>query len=82
MDLLRDISERIPASLDVHMSRMVIDPETVRISGSTDTFNSVDTIKGGLEPSAYFSAVTISSANLDRAGKKVQFEMKLQRATQ
>ena len=80
IDLLKDISERVPQSMDVHLTRMVIDPETVRISGDTDTFNTVDSIKSGLEPSLYFSSVTISSANLDRTGKRIQFEMKLQRA--
>jgi len=80
LDLLRDISLRVPGSLDVKVTRMVVELETVRIKGETDTFNTVDTIKKGLEPSAYFSAATISSANLDRSGKRVQFEIKLQRA--
>ena len=80
LDLLKDISHRVTKSLDVHVTRMVVDPDTVRISGRTDTFNTVDNIKSRLEPSAYFSAVTISSANLDRSGKQVQFEIKLQRA--
>jgi Tfp pilus assembly protein PilN len=79
LDLLKDISDRIPKSLDVKVSRMVIDQETVRVSGKTDTFNTVDSIKSGLESSRYFSGVTISSANLDRTGKRVQFEIKLQR---
>jgi type II secretory pathway component PulL len=80
LQILKDISQRVPKSTDMHVTRLVIDPETVRMSGDTDTFNAVDTIKNRLEPSAYFSAVTITSANLDRTGKRVQFEMKLQRA--
>jgi Tfp pilus assembly protein PilN len=79
LDLLKDISERVPETVDVRVSSMVVDPETVRISGETDTFNTVDNLKSGLEPSAYFSAVTIAAANLDRSGKRVQFELKLQR---
>jgi len=79
LDLLMDISKRIPKSLDVRVTRMAIDPETVRMGGKTDTFNTVDSIKSGLEPSIYFSNVTISSANLDQTGKRVQFEIKLQR---
>jgi general secretion pathway protein L len=79
LDLLKDISERIPSSDNVQLNSMVVDPETVRISGETDTFNTVDSIKNELEPSDYFSQVTISSANLDRSGKRVQFEIKLQR---
>jgi general secretion pathway protein L len=80
LQILKDISQRVPTSMDVQVTRLVVDPETVRMSGDTDTFNAVDTIKNSLEPSAYFSAVTITSANLDRTGKRVQFEIKLQRA--
>jgi len=78
LDLLRDISLRVPESADVHMTRIVFDQDGVLIRGETDTFNTVDTIKKGLEPSPYFNAVTISSANLDRSGNRVRFEMKLE----
>ena len=77
LDLLKEISQRIPKSLNVHINRMVIDTETVRISGKTDAFNEVDKIKNNLEPSPIFSGVTISSANLDRTGKGVQFEIRI-----
>jgi Tfp pilus assembly PilM family ATPase len=80
LDVLRDISLRVPESGDVHMTRIVVDPDAVMIRGDTDTFNTVDTMKKGLEPSACFDAVSISSANLDRSGKRVRFEMKLERA--
>jgi len=80
VDLLKDISLRIPESVDVHITRMVVDPDVVLIRGETDTFNTVDTIKKGLDPSACFNTVAISSAKLDRSGKRVQFELKLERA--
>jgi type II secretory pathway component PulL len=79
IDLLKDISERVPKSMDVHVGRMVVDPETVQVSGDTDNFNTVDSLKGTLEPSPYFTTVTITSANLDRKGKRVEFDLKLQR---
>ncbi len=82
LDLLEDISKRIPRSLDVRIVRMIIDPEMVRMSGTTTTFNAVDNIKGSLESSPLFDQVTISSANLDRKGKKVSFEIKLKRGWQ
>ena len=78
LDLLKEISRRIPKSLNVHVSRMVIDTETVRISGKTDAFNEVDKIKNNLETSNQFSKVTISSANLDRTGKGVRFEIRIE----
>ncbi|MFO8163498.1 MAG: pilus assembly protein PilM [Thermodesulfobacteriota bacterium] len=80
IDLLRDISLRVPESLDVKVMRMTVDIETVIMKGETDTFNTVNIIKKELEPSKYFSAVTISSANLERSSKRVQFEIKLKRA--
>jgi general secretion pathway protein L len=76
LDLLEDISKRVPASLDVKVSRVVIDPEGMVIKGTTDTFNTVDSIKKGLDDSAFFSDVTISSANLDRSGNRVKFELR------
>ncbi|GAG03245.1 unnamed protein product [marine sediment metagenome] len=79
LDLLKDISLRVSESLDVHVTRMIVDPEGVQIKGETDTFNTVDNLKKGLERSAYFDSVTINAANLDRTGKRVQFEIKLQR---
>ncbi len=79
LQILKDISQRVPKSIDMHVTRLVVDPETVRISGDTDTFNAVDTIKNRLEPSDLFSAVTITSANRDRTGNRFQFEIKLQR---
>ncbi|MFC1867514.1 pilus assembly protein PilM [Thermodesulfobacteriota bacterium] len=80
LDLLKDISQRTPKTLDIDVANMVVDPETVRITGETDTFNTVDSLKSKLEPSKYFNTVTISSANLDRTGERVKFEIKLQRA--
>jgi len=81
LDLLRDISRGISKSIDVRVTHLVIDPETVRIRGETDSFNTVDNIKNSLESSDYFSVVKINSANLNRTGKRVQFEIKLQRSS-
>jgi hypothetical protein len=52
------------------------------MKGETDTFNTVDAIKKGLEPSPYFGAVDISSANLDKKSNRVKFEIKLTRVKQ
>ena len=80
LEMLRDASRGISKSIDVRVTHLVIDPKTVRIRGETDSFNSVDNIKNSLESSEYFSVVTITSANLNRTGKRVQFELKLQQS--
>ena len=79
LDLLLEISERLPKSMDLKVSRLVIDPNSVRIKGDTDTYNTVDQVKQGLEKSSLFKTTTISSANLDRGKNRVLFEIKLGR---
>ncbi len=79
LDLLQEISKRIPRSIPVHIHRMVVDPETIRISGRTDAFNEVDRIKNDLSAAKRFGPVNITSANLDRSGNKIQFEVTIER---
>ena len=79
VNLLKDISERLPKDMDIRVTNMVIDQAIVRMSGETDSFNTVDSMKNNLESSGYFSTITISSAKMDRSGKRVQFELKLER---
>ena len=78
IDILNSISEKIPETIKVDLTRLVIQPENVLISGTTDTFNAVDDIKGRLEQIQYFQKVTISSANIDRSGNEVQFMLKVE----
>jgi type II secretion system protein L len=77
IDILNSISEKIPNDIKVDLTRLVIQPGNVIISGTTDTFNSVDDIKSRLEQIQYFEKVTISSANIDRSGNEVRFMLKV-----
>ncbi len=79
LEILNDISSRIPGDLNIQVDRMVVDQEGVQIRGTTDTFNTVDSIKKGLESSEMYHDVIIASANLDQSGKGVRFEIKMQR---
>ena len=79
LEILNDISSRIPADLEIQVDRMVVDQAGVQIRGSTDTFNTVDSIKKGLESSEMYHDVIIASANLDKSGKGVRFEIKMAR---
>lgn len=78
IDLLQGLSTAIPARTDVEMTRVVIARDNILISGHTDTFNSVDDIKSGLEKAPAFKEVTISSANLEKSGKWINFKLKVQ----
>jgi type IV pilus assembly protein PilM len=75
VDVLRDIALRIPKTVELDVSSLIIDEERVRLKGHTDTFNTVDAIKSGLEQSSYFKDVSIGSAQLDRTSNSVRFEL-------
>jgi Tfp pilus assembly protein PilN len=78
IDILNSISKSIPDGILIDVTRMVISPDTVLISGNTDTYNSVDDIKSKLEKIDYFKKVTINSSNIDRSGQEVRFQLKVE----
>ena len=78
IDILNSISEQISENIKVNLTRLVIQPDNVVISGTTDTYNSVDSIKGRLEQIPQFEKVTISSSNIDRSGNEVRFILKVE----
>ncbi|MFH1154602.1 MAG: PilN domain-containing protein [Pseudomonadota bacterium] len=74
MDILTELSTRIPGGVDVEISRLLVNPGRIIISGSTDTFNTVDKVKSYLEGSSFFSQVSISSASADKTGNRIRFQ--------
>ena len=78
IDILNDISRLIPETIDVEIVSIVIGEDNVVLSGNTDTFNAVDDMKSRIEKSKLIQSVTISSANLNRAGNRVRFKLKAQ----
>ena len=78
IDIVNAISRSIPETITVDVTRLVISPETVLISGNTDTFNSVEAIKSNLEQIDIFKRVTISSTNKDRSGQEIRFQLKVE----
>jgi Tfp pilus assembly protein PilN len=77
IDILNNISKSISESITVDITRMVISPDNVIISGTTGTFEAVDDIKNKLEQIDAFKKVTINSTNKDRSGKEIRFQMKV-----
>jgi len=77
IDILKDISEFTPRDIDVNLTNLVVDMESVSIAGDTNRFNSVDDIKRGLEQSDLFNKVTISSANMNKSDNRVRFKLQI-----
>lgn len=77
-DILNHLSISLPKKTDVDFTRMVVGSDSVTLSGATDTFNTVDDMKSRLDKVEPFKKVTISSANMDKSGKRVRFKLKIQ----
>ncbi len=77
IEVLLQISQSIPDSIEVILSRLTIGADEVTVSGETTDFNTVDDIKSRLEKSELFKLITIASANMDKSGKKVLFKLKI-----
>jgi len=78
IDILNDISRLLPVEMDIELSRLVVGPDNVTLSGDTATFNSVDDMKNRLEKGPLFKKVSISSANSEESGKRINFKLKIQ----
>lgn len=78
LNILADISARIPKELTIHVTRLVIDQESVQLKGDTDTFNNVNLIQGNLRKSPLFDEVAIVSAAADKGSSMIRFELRLQ----
>lgn len=79
IELLAELSSRIPATYKVKVVRLVADMEVIRLKAVTENFNTVDNVQKELEKSPFFKSVSISSANQSPKGDEVSFELKIQR---
>ena len=77
IDILRQLSAGIPKEIDVGLGQVMIGPESVLVTGSTDGFDSVDRIKSGLGLVEGFRSVGITSATVDKNGGRVRFRVKI-----
>ncbi len=76
--ILADVSARIPATLSIHVSRLVIDQGGVKLKGTTDAFNNVNMIKNVLSKSPRFAEVNIVSATKAKKKGVIRFEIRMQ----
>jgi type II secretory pathway component PulL len=81
IDILYAISDTLPKELDVKIERFIINNDGMQLSGNTSGFDVVDDMKGRLEKKKEFKTVTISSANMEKSGKRVRFKLRIDLGT-
>ena len=74
--ILYDISARIPASLNLHVTRLVVDQNAVTLRGTTFSYSNVNKIETLLEESQRYSEVKIEESSTGKDG--IRFKIKLQ----
>ncbi len=77
IDILNELSQKIPKNADIIFSRLVVNTDNILISGNAKSFNTVDDVQGKIESSPMFKKVTIVSTEIDKKKNRVRFKMKV-----
>ncbi len=77
LDLMREITLRIPEDVKVDIKDLAIDRERVGITGETDSFESVDKIRAGFQEFAGFKRVALTHAKVGKKGDIVEFKFSI-----
>ncbi len=75
--VLKEITEAIPEGVKIDVFNIVIDGGKVRIQAHTNSFESVDRIRGGLLSTKQFRSVEVSDAKVMADQKRVRFRIKM-----
>ncbi len=75
LEILKDLSAGIPATLDVVFDSINIDQESITLSGSTTSYNNVEQMQAVIAKLPYVKEVKIVSANVDKTDQKVKLKL-------
>jgi len=78
IDVLYELSARVPDGMNLRLSRLLLNNGQMTISGTTDSFNTVDRLKTALEQSDIFKSVTIHTADAGRVENQVIFQFRIE----
>jgi hypothetical protein len=75
LEILKDLSAAIPATLDVAFDSINIDQDSITLSGSTNSYNNVEQMQAVIAKLPYVKEVKIVSANVDKTDQKVKLKL-------
>jgi Tfp pilus assembly PilM family ATPase len=78
IDILRELSIRIPKEYDILIQEVLLQQGTVRIKGKVETFEMLEKVKKGLSESKIFQGINIEQANIKGKGKQVSVNLLLE----
>jgi type IV pilus assembly PilM-like protein/type IV pilus assembly PilN-like protein len=74
LQILREISARIPTSIAVNVDNLTIATDITDLSGTTTSYDDVQKLKDALEASPYFTTVKINNTKAD-VDNKIAFKL-------
>jgi general secretion pathway protein L len=77
LDILTEISDRVPQDLDVVFEELAIDRQIVQIKGHAPAFGSVDRLRAELAQYAPFSSITVGDITRDARRDGQTFSMRI-----
>ena len=69
LQLLREISTRVPTTINVNVDNLTITTDITDLSGTTASYDNIVKLKDALEASPYFTAVKITNTKTDVENK-------------
>jgi Tfp pilus assembly protein PilN len=75
LEILKDLSVAIPATLDVVFDSINIDQDSITLSGSTNSYNNVEQMQAVIAKLPYVKEVKIVSASVDKTDQKVKLKL-------
>jgi Tfp pilus assembly protein PilN len=80
LQILREISSRLPASITLNVDTLTIATDTVDLSGITESYDNVVKLKGALEASPAVASVKINSTTTAEEANQVVFKLTISMA--
>jgi type IV pilus assembly protein PilM len=74
LQILREISARVPSSITVNVDTLTITTDTTNLSGTTASYDNVVKLKEALEDSPFFTTVKITNTKAD-VENKIAFKL-------
>jgi Tfp pilus assembly protein PilN len=75
LEMLRELARLTPQGLPVKITDLTISTEGISISGETQSFDGVDTLKKAYASSPYFEEIKMFPARAGASGKGVEFKL-------
>ncbi|HLG22039.1 MAG TPA: hypothetical protein VI382_04430, partial [Candidatus Manganitrophaceae bacterium] len=77
LEVLREVTTAVPPEVRIDVQELVVDGEKIRIEAQTDSYESVDRIRGGLLKSSRFQEVNVGDAKVSADQSKVSFRIQM-----